>query len=57
MAGSSVQWLRDSLGIIKEASEIGKLASSVEDTGGVFFVTVRSLPTVHKYRVDDDRLW
>lgn len=43
VAGSSVQWLRDQLGIIKDASEIGELAASVNDTGGVYFVTVRLL--------------
>lgn len=40
MAGSSVKWLRDQLGLIKEANEIGELAATVKDTGGVFFVTV-----------------
>jgi glycerol kinase len=38
VAGAAVQWLRDGLGIIKEASEIEQLASSVPDTGGVYFV-------------------
>ena len=33
-----VQWLRDGLGLIKDASEIEALASSVSDTGGVYFV-------------------
>ncbi|KAJ9475047.1 Glycerol kinase [Pseudozyma hubeiensis] len=39
VAGSAVKWVRDSLGLIKEASEIGELAGQVEDTGGVYFVT------------------
>ena len=38
VTGAAIQWLRDGLGIIKEASEISDLAASVEDTGDVFFV-------------------
>ncbi|KAI8997838.1 hypothetical protein BDB01DRAFT_772636 [Pilobolus umbonatus] len=38
-AGSSIQWLRDNIGLIKESKEISDLASKVEDTGGVYFVT------------------
>ena len=38
VAGAAVQWLRDGLGLIKEASEIEQLAASVPDTGGVYFV-------------------
>ncbi|KAL8501996.1 hypothetical protein ACS0TY_021216 [Phlomoides rotata] len=38
IAGAGVQWLRDSLGIIKKASEIEELALEVESTGGVYFV-------------------
>ena len=33
-----MQWLRDGLGIIRESSEIGELAASVEDTGDVYVV-------------------
>lgn len=36
--GSAVQWLRDGLGIISSASEIGPLAASVDHTDDVFFV-------------------
>ena len=36
--GSAVQWLRDGLGIIGDASETEALAESVPDTGGVYFV-------------------
>ena len=36
--GSAIQWLRDGLGVIGEAAEIGPLAASVEDSGGVFLV-------------------
>ncbi|MBT8185634.1 MAG: glycerol kinase GlpK [Eudoraea sp.] len=38
IAGAVVQWLRDSLKIIKTSSEIEELASSVESTDGVYFV-------------------
>lgn len=38
VTGSAVQWLRDQLGIISSASEIEPLASSVTDTGGLYFV-------------------
>ncbi|MBS1532503.1 MAG: glycerol kinase GlpK [Bacteroidetes bacterium] len=38
IAGAVVQWLRDGLGIIKTSAEVEKLALSVPDTGGVYFV-------------------
>ena len=38
VTGAAIQWLRDGLGIISEADEIGPLASSVEDTGDVYLV-------------------
>jgi glycerol kinase len=38
IGGAVVQWLRDGLGIIKTSSEVEKLAESVEDNGGVYFV-------------------
>ena len=38
VAGSVVQWLRDGLGIIKSSAEVEKLAKSVPDNGGVYFV-------------------
>jgi glycerol kinase len=38
IAGAAVQWLRDGLGIIANASETAALAASVEDAGGVVFV-------------------
>ena len=37
-AGSTIQWLRDGLGIISRAAEIELLAQSVKDTGGVYLV-------------------
>lgn len=38
IGGAVVGWLRDGLGIIKESSEVEALATSVEDTGGVYLV-------------------
>lgn len=38
VGGAVVQWLRDQLHIIKSSSEIEKLAGSVRDNGGVYFV-------------------
>ncbi|MFO7589617.1 MAG: glycerol kinase GlpK [Acidimicrobiia bacterium] len=38
VTGAAVQWLRDGLGIIDDASETEALASSVPDAGGVVFV-------------------
>jgi len=38
IAGAAVQWLRDGLGIIREAAETEALARSVADTGGVYLV-------------------
>ncbi len=37
-AGSSIQWLRDNLGIIKDARESEELAQSCADCGGVYVV-------------------
>lgn len=38
IAGAAVQWLRDGLGLIKQASDIEALAASVDDNGGAYFV-------------------
>jgi glycerol kinase len=38
IAGAAVQWLRDGLGLIRQAAETQALAESVADTGGVYFV-------------------
>ena len=42
IAGALVQWLRDQLNIIKESSEIEALAKTVEDSGGVTFISALS---------------
>jgi glycerol kinase len=38
VTGAAIQWLRDGLGVLDEASQTGPLAESVPDTGGVVFV-------------------
>lgn len=38
VTGSLVQWLRDNLGLFAESSDVEKLAASVEDNGGAYFV-------------------
>lgn len=38
IAGAAVQWLRDGLGIIQTSADVERLALSVEDTQGVYFV-------------------
>ena len=38
VGGSVVQWLRDGLGCIKSSSDVEELASTVPDSGGVYFV-------------------
>ena len=38
IGGAVVQWLRDGLEIIKTSAEVEKLATSVKDNGGVYFV-------------------
>jgi glycerol kinase len=42
VAGSLIQWLRDSLGLIRSADETEALAASVPDTGGVVIVPALS---------------
>jgi len=38
IAGAVVQWLRDGLGIINSSADVERLAATVPDSGGVFFV-------------------
>ena len=38
VGGAVVQWLRDGLGLIEQASDVEALAASVPDTGGVYLV-------------------
>ncbi|MDD4591060.1 MAG: glycerol kinase GlpK [Parabacteroides sp.] len=38
VGGAAIQWLRDQLGLIKNASVTEEMAKSVQDNGGVYFV-------------------
>jgi glycerol kinase len=38
VTGALVQWVRDNMGLIKKSSDIEKLAQTVEDNGGAYFV-------------------
>jgi len=38
VSGAAIQWLRDGLGLIDEAADIGPLASTVDSSGGVYVV-------------------
>jgi len=38
VGGALVQWLRDNLGLIRDAGEVESLANSVPDNGGVYIV-------------------
>ena len=38
IGGAVVQWLRDGLGLIRQAQDVEALAKSVPDNGGIFFV-------------------
>jgi glycerol kinase len=38
ITGAAVQWLRDSLGLIRSAAETEEIARSVADSGGAYFV-------------------
>ena len=38
ITGALVQWVRDNLGLIEKSSDIEKLARTVNDNGGVYFV-------------------
>jgi len=38
VAGAAVQWLRDELGLVRDAAETEPIARSVPDTGGVYVV-------------------
>jgi len=38
ITGAAIQWLRDNLGIVKDAAETEEVAKSVADAGGIYFV-------------------
>ncbi|WP_084102089.1 glycerol kinase GlpK [Demequina sp. NBRC 110051] len=52
VTGSLVQWLRDNLGLIKDAPEIEKLAATVDDNGGAYFVPAFSGLFAPHWRAD-----
>jgi len=38
ITGALVQWLRDNMGLIEKSADVEKLAGSVQDNGGIYFV-------------------
>lgn len=52
ITGALVQWLRDNLGLIQTSAEVEKLAKSVEDNGGVYFVPAFSGLFAPRWRSD-----
>jgi glycerol kinase len=52
VTGSLIQWLRDNLGLIRNAADIEDLALSVEDNGGIYFVPAFSGLFAPHWRMD-----
>lgn len=52
VAGSSVQWLRDNLGMIEKSADIEPLAATVESNGDVYFVPAFSGLFAPRWRPD-----
>jgi len=52
VAGSLIQWLRDDLGIVDDASDVEALAASVPDSGDVVFVPAFSGLFAPRWRSD-----
>jgi glycerol kinase len=52
VTGSLVQWLRDNLGLIRNAADIEDLALSVDDNGGIYFVPAFSGLFAPYWRMD-----
>ena len=46
VAGAAVQWLRDELGLIRDAAESEVLAKSVPDANGCYVVPAFVSPTI-----------
>jgi glycerol kinase len=57
IAGAAVQWLRDGLGIIADASETEALARSVPDTAGTYLVPAFTGLGAPHWRPDARGLW
>ncbi len=52
ITGALVQWLRDNLGLIKNAAEVEMLAATVGDNGGIYFVPAFSGLFAPHWRAD-----
>ncbi len=52
VTGAAVQWLRDQLGLIATAADVERLARTVEDNGGVYFVPAFSGLFAPRWRED-----
>ena len=52
VTGSLVQWLRDNLGLFSDAADVEKLAASVDDNGGAYFVPAFSGLFAPRWRPD-----
>ncbi|WP_338857740.1 glycerol kinase GlpK [Gordonia hongkongensis] len=52
VTGSLIQWLRDNLGLIPQASDVEKLAAGADDNGGVYFVPAFSGLFAPRWRPD-----
>ncbi len=52
VTGSLIQWLRDNLGLISQASDVEGLAAGVDDNGGAYFVPAFSGLFAPRWRPD-----
>ena len=52
ITGALVQWLRDNLGLIQQSSDVERLAGTVDDNGGVYFVPAFSGLFAPHWRAD-----
>jgi glycerol kinase len=52
ITGALVQWLRDNLGLIEKSSDVERLAGTVDDNGGVYFVPAFSGLFAPHWRAD-----
>ncbi|QHN19787.1 glycerol kinase GlpK [Gordonia amarae] len=52
VTGSLVQWLRDNLGLFPHAADVEKLAATVDDNGGAYFVPAFSGLFAPRWRPD-----
>jgi len=50
ITGALVQWMRDNLRLIKKSADIEELAKTVDDSGGIYFVS-RFFRLLHPYLV------